>query len=92
VPVGCEFTLVALQLYHGYRHSHRVLDMTWATPLLRTLYADGFIYFVVVVALRLWNAFIVGYRYSFNLVDHISSFISSVQFRLSVLLVHGSLL
>lgn len=28
-----------------------------ATPILRTLYADGFTYFIVVVGLRLWTAF-----------------------------------
>ena len=29
------------------------------TPILRTLYADGFAYFIVVVGLRLWTAFTV---------------------------------
>jgi hypothetical protein len=35
-------------------------EMRRATPLLRTLYMDGLIYFVVVVALRLWSFFIVS--------------------------------
>lgn len=35
-------------------------EMKKATPLLRTLYVDGLIYFVVVVALRLWSFFVVS--------------------------------
>lgn len=53
-PIGCEVALVAFQLFHAYLHAYRVKD---ATPLLRVLYADGFLYFLLVAALRLWSAF-----------------------------------
>jgi hypothetical protein len=61
LPVVCEIVLVAMQLFHAYRHTIRLNSrLLPTTPLLRTLYADGFAYFVVVVTLRLWTAFIVG--------------------------------
>ncbi|PVG03744.1 hypothetical protein CPB86DRAFT_848698, partial [Serendipita vermifera] len=57
-PVFCETVLVVLQLWHGYRHTRRIRAIRYMAPLLRTLYADGFMYFVVVVSFRLWTAFI----------------------------------
>jgi hypothetical protein len=60
IPVFIEVVLVVLQLFHAYRHT-RLLTISRLpiTPLLRTLYADGFAYFVVVLILRLWSGFLV---------------------------------
>ena len=50
-----------MQLFHAYRHTRRLSTfLRPTTPLLRTLYTDGFAYFVIVVTLRLWSALIVS--------------------------------
>ncbi|CAG7853518.1 SubName: Full=Uncharacterized protein {ECO:0000313/EMBL:CCA74187.1} [Serendipita indica DSM 11827] len=67
-----EFLLVALQINHLIRHQHllRPQAATATTQtraaaslphLLRTIYFDGSLYFLVVVALRLSAGFIVAY-------------------------------
>ena len=57
IQILCEIVLVVMQLVHANRHTKQlgIIDHRVA-PLLRTLYMDGFVYFVVVVTLRLWSA------------------------------------
>ncbi|KIM25692.1 hypothetical protein M408DRAFT_26018 [Serendipita vermifera MAFF 305830] len=56
-PIVCESVLVGMQVVHAYRHTRQLGTFGRPlTPLLRTLYADGFAYYIIVVALRLWSA------------------------------------
>lgn len=53
-----------MQIYHMLAHHYLLLDSGGRTPtLLRTIYIDGSLYFVIVVFLRLTAAFIVS-KYS----------------------------
>lgn len=55
-----ETVLVVMQLLHAYRHARKLgAVLQPVTPLLLTLYVDGFAYFVVVATLRLWSALTV---------------------------------
>ena len=57
MQVICETVLVLLQLLHAYRHARKLeAVLRPITPLLLTLYVDGFAYFVLVASLRLWSA------------------------------------
>jgi hypothetical protein len=60
IQVLCEMALVLMQFAHAYRHTRKLGSLT---PLLRTLYVDGFAYFVTVVTLRLWTALTVCRRF-----------------------------
>lgn len=57
IQIICEIVLVVMQLVHANRHTRQLgIIGHHVAPLLRTLYMDGFVYFVVVVTLRLWSA------------------------------------
>jgi hypothetical protein len=60
LQVLCETVLVLMQLLHAHRHARKLgTALRPMTPLLLTLYVDGFAYFVVVATLHLWSALTV---------------------------------
>jgi hypothetical protein len=69
IQVICETALVLMQLLHAYQHARKLGPaLRPMTPLLLTLYLDGFAYFVLVTTLRLWSALTV--RQSFLVSPH----------------------
>jgi len=49
-----------MQIVHAYRHPRHLESFSHPiSPLSRTLYVDGFIYFAVIVTLRLWSSLMV---------------------------------
>jgi hypothetical protein len=65
-----------MQLLHAYQYTRQLGTLRHPlTPLLRTLYLDGFAYFVGVVTLRLWSALTV--RRSFINIVSVRLFVGS---------------
>ncbi|PVG03718.1 hypothetical protein CPB86DRAFT_694304 [Serendipita vermifera] len=59
IPIGLELYVFSLQIYHHFRHTRmrRKLNLP-TTTLLRTLYQDGYVYFIVILHLRLMTCLV----------------------------------
>jgi hypothetical protein len=64
--------LLVMQLLHAYRHAKKLgTALRPMTPLLLTLYVDGFAYFVVVATLHLWSALTVCQSFLVLSIHHL---------------------